>query len=68
MQQCIWLRWKLAGVCHILRMEQWSENQIPDSGGDDGDGDGGDGDGGGDDDSEKGVDRMHAVWDISVIL
>jgi len=33
-----------------------------------GDGGGGDGEGSGNDDWKKGVDRMHAVWDICFIL
>ena len=55
-------------------MEEWWKSKAPDAGdGDGGDGDGGDGDGsdgddGGDDDWTKGVDGMHAVWEICCIV
>ena len=72
----------MRGGCYIKLMEESSKNTIPDAGhcagdhgdgdgdgdGDGGNGDGGDGDGGGDDDWNKGVDGMQAVWEICFIL
>ena len=48
-------------------MDELGKRKIPDCGDGNG-GDSNDGDGGGDDDWKKGVDRMHAVWEIWFVL